>query len=293
MIIIANPAKPFKVTAKQTLKRAEILADYSDEIKETYRAFEASAPHMDNVPPPRSWNEELSVAYIRDAVTRILGRDLEDDDDFFQNGFNRYGSFRLTCTEKERPKISLEVTYLRSTIARAFRRTGIDITFEGSTIYAFPTAASLGKFISESVTGITAATENIDQRARQLVALVEQYTEHFPQHDGTDPLPEKEIILVTGTTGSLGINALKTLVSLGSVQRIYAFNRTGKSGGKPRDRHLSATRLQGIDDSLLDSPKIVYLEGDITLVNLGLTDDVIQELTDTLTSVLHLGEPRS
>lgn len=253
MIIIANPAKPFKVTAKQTLKRAEILADYSDEIKETYRAFEASAPYMDNVPPP----------------------------------------FRLTCTKKERPKISLEVTYLRSTIARAFRRTGIDITFEGSSIYAFPTAASLGKFISESVTGITAATENIDQRARQLVALVEQYTEHFPQHDGTDPLPEKEIILVTGTTGSLGINALKTLVSLGSVQRIYAFNRTGKSGGKPRDRHLSATRLQGIDASLLDSPKIVYLEGDITLVNLGLTDDVIQELTDTLTSVLHLGEPRS
>lgn len=187
----------------------------------------------------------------------------------------------------------MEVTYLRSTIARAFRRTGIDITFEASSIYTFPTATSLGKFISESFTGTTAPTENIDERARQLMTLVEQYTAHFPQHVGIDPLPKKEIILVTGTTGSLGINALKTLVSLDSVQRVYAFNRTGASGGKPRDRHLSAARLQCIDDSLLDSPKIVNLEGDITLVNLGLTDDVIQELRDTLTSVLHFGEHHS
>lgn len=179
---------------------------------------------------------------------------------------------------------------MRSTIARAFRRTGVDVPFEWNSIYAFPTAASLGKFISESVTGHTVATETIDQRARQLMALVEQYAKYFPRHVGTELLPEKETVLVTGTTGSLGVNALKTLVSLDSVHRVYAFNRTAASGGKPRDRHLSATQLQGIDDSLLDSPKIVYLEGDITSVNLDLTDDVVQELRDTLTSVLHLGE---
>lgn len=33
-----------------------------------------------------------SFVFRISEVTRILGRDLEDDDDFFQNGFNRYDS---------------------------------------------------------------------------------------------------------------------------------------------------------------------------------------------------------
>lgn len=187
-------------------------------------------------------------------------------------------------------KFSLGATYLRSTIAHAFQQTGVSASFETSAIYDFPTTVSLAKVMSQLVTGNKVSSDANEDRAKQLLSLVEQYTANFPYHTGTLPAPEKETVLVTGTTGSLGINVLKTLVSLDSVRRVYAFNRKGSSGASPRDRHLSASKLQGIDEALVDSPKIVYLEGDITLVNMGLADDVIRDLRSTMTSVLHLGE---
>lgn len=187
-------------------------------------------------------------------------------------------------------KFSLGAVYLRSTIAHAFQQTGIGASFETNSIYDFPTTISLAKLISQLASGNVASSDTSEDRARQLLSLVEQYTANFPCHVGTLPAPEKETVLVTGTTGSLGINVLKTLVSLDSVGRVYAFNRKGSSGATPRDRHLSASKLQGIDEALVDSPNIVYLEGDITLVNMGLADDVICDLRSTLTSVLHLGE---
>lgn len=185
---------------------------------------------------------------------------------------------------------SLEAMYLRRTVARAIHRTDANVSFETSSIYDFPTAVSLGKFVSELVNGNIAAPKNIEQRARQLSTLVQRYTAQFPKHVGTLPLPGNEVVLVTGTTGSLGINVLNNLVSLDAVQKVYVYNRKSHLGGNSRDRHIQAARLQGLDESLMGSPKIVFLEGNITLVNMGLPEDVIWELKNTLTSILHLGE---
>ena len=88
MIIIAKPEKPFKTTPKQTLRRSEILQDYASEIAEAYRSLEMSPP-SDMITPPTSWSEADCVGFIQAVVTKILGRDLFDDDDFFQNGLDR------------------------------------------------------------------------------------------------------------------------------------------------------------------------------------------------------------
>lgn len=132
-------------------------------------------------------------------------------------------------------------------------------------------------------------SELADSRAQELIALVDRFSAQFPSHTGSLPIPGKETILVTGTTGSLGINVLKTLISLDSVQRIYAYNRGGSFGETSRDRHAKAARLQGIPLSVVDSPKIVYVEGDVSVENLGLPDNIIDEVKKTVTSILHLG----
>lgn len=99
MIVIADPAKPFKVTPKQSLRRSDILQDYSDEIAKAYQAFELPVSSKDIISPPNSWSEADSVAFVHAAVTHILGLDLQDDDDFFQKGVNRYGpSPYLICS---------------------------------------------------------------------------------------------------------------------------------------------------------------------------------------------------
>lgn len=92
MIVITNPTKPLKVTPKQTLRRSEILKDYADEIAEVYRTFQQAAPSMDTTCTLKSLNEADCVSFIHAEVARILGHSLENDADFFQNGFNRYVS---------------------------------------------------------------------------------------------------------------------------------------------------------------------------------------------------------
>ena len=186
---------------------------------------------------------------------------------------------------------SLHVLYIRNVLHRIVKRSNPNISIEAASIYEHPTARSLGTLISTAVAGnlSTFSTDSTDRRAEELIRLVDLFTTEFRVHKGTLPQPGKETVLVTGTTGSLGIHVMKTLISLDSVQRIYCLNRrtTGKNA---RDRHITAANLQGIDVSIVDSTKVIYLEVEMGATNMGLSDAVIEAMRGCVTSVIHLGK---
>ena len=187
---------------------------------------------------------------------------------------------------------SLHVLYIRNVLHRIVKRSNPNISIEAATIYEHPTARSLGTLISTAAAGNlpTFSTDSTDRRAEELTRLVDLFTTEFRVHKGTLPQPEKETLLVTGTTGSLGINVMKTLISLDSVQRIYALNRRSSPGKNARDRHVTAANLQGIDVSIVDSTKVIYLEVEMGATNMGLSDAVIEAMRGCVTSVIHLGK---
>jgi len=55
-----------------------------------------------------------------------------------------------------------------------------------------------------------------------MLKMVEGYTQNFPRHSGKEPLPSKDVVLLTGITGALG---LAYLVQSTQVEHIYALNR--------------------------------------------------------------------
>ncbi|THH13951.1 hypothetical protein EW146_g6322 [Bondarzewia mesenterica] len=272
----ADPAKPFKLTAKRTLRRNAILNDYADEILAAYRAMQDADTIFERVALPASWDLPSAFAFVREIVGNVLirGRNLGDNDDLFQNGAD-----------------SLQAVVITNAIVHAFKSTRVDASLLGTNfVYSHPTISSLAHFITACIRGDQSVPSQaiVAQKMREMLAgLTRPFSNHCPVNGRQ--MPMHETILVTGTTGSLGTHIFARLVQIPSVNRIYALNRSSGDGlgESMRKRQIVALERQGLSASLANSPKVVYLEGDIALPGLGLDVSLQADLQGSLTSIIH------
>lgn len=158
-------------------------------------------------------------------------------------------------------------------------------------IYSHPTITSLTDYIIDLVNH--KATDTISPTASQCCLINEMIAKyshgletpvaqarapHSP-HEAT----EHHCVLLTGSTGNLGAELLSSLLMKTCVQRVYVLNRTSKYRATI-DRHRERFDDRGLDLSLLQSPKLVLLEGDISQHNLDLPIDVFDKV---LTPLFH------
>jgi hypothetical protein len=87
MIIVASESKPFEYTPKGTPRRHVVLATYEEEIDAAYEAVDESS--QTEVTAPARWGQAEIFAFLRTAITRVMKKTLEDDQDFFQYGCDR------------------------------------------------------------------------------------------------------------------------------------------------------------------------------------------------------------
>lgn len=125
-------------------------------------------------------------------------------------------------------------------------------------------------------------------------AMAAKYSTEFPIHIGetvihgsTAARLGRDVVLVTGTTGSLGCHLLETLVSAQDVGRIYALNRAAKDNMPLRERQALGLIERGIDTRILDSSKVVLLEGDLTKPDWGLHTETFLEVHHSVTHIIH------
>lgn len=91
MIIVTYPNKPLMLTDKRTIKRLPNLTVYAEEIKATYAAFEDSA--RQDVAFPTSWDIDSVMIFVRELTAKVMGKSVNDDEDIFQRGADRYCVF--------------------------------------------------------------------------------------------------------------------------------------------------------------------------------------------------------
>ena len=97
----------------------------------------------------------------------------------------------------------------------------------------------------------------------------------------------RHVVLLTGSTGGLGSYLLAPLLSRQDVGIVYAFNRPSKTGRTVQRRQRMTFEDRGLDTSLLDSEKLVYVEGDTSQPNLSLDDETYAEIRDSVTVIIH------
>ncbi|EED83358.1 predicted protein [Postia placenta Mad-698-R] len=96
------------------------------------------------------------------------------------------------------------------------------------------------------------------------------------------------VVLVTGTTGSLGCHLLGALARSSDVLHVYALNRASNNASLST-RQQDALVERAIDPCILDLPKITLLEGDLSLPNWGIAKDKYREMYGSVTHILHNG----
>ncbi|KAI0358347.1 ketoacyl-synt-domain-containing protein, partial [Trametes cingulata] len=100
-----------------------------------------------------------------------------------------------------------------------------------------------------------------------------------------------QLVLVTGTTGSVGAHFLARLLNKQERSKVVALIRRGAGDISPVERQKATFLSRGLDVSLLASNRLRVVSADLEQANLGLPSDLYEEIRMHLTHVVHLGWP--
>ncbi|KAJ7633420.1 acetyl-CoA synthetase-like protein [Mycena polygramma] len=275
MILVTKPGKPMIRAPKGTVIKKATVTLYGQEIEELYETIETSAKAGSDVEPPSSWTSPDLEPWLKTHATLVAGRDIHGGRDLFDQGLD-----------------SLNATFLRLRIVGALQNSEDDVAKAASQkisqnfIYAHPSIEELAEALAALAAGGADGSDSGGNKAT-VEKMIVKYSAGFEAHIIHERSGSSggAIILLTGTTGGLGSHILEILLGLTSVERVYAFNRRGRTPVSDRQTEVFAER--GLDVKLLSSEKLVYLEGDTTKADLGLPLDVWNTLRNSITAIIH------
>ncbi|TFK33796.1 acetyl-CoA synthetase-like protein [Crucibulum laeve] len=276
MILITSPEKPLPRSNKGNVVRKNALKIYETEIQHLYATIESNTD-SEEISVPKSWDKEGINNWLIDQAKNInQNREILPLRDLFEQGFD-----------------SLSATFLRLRILGALSR--LDSAPELSTkilqnvVYTHPTVDELSKYIVHLLENPGGSTKTKNSAAF-IEGMISKYSIGL---DAPLPLAIPDdinstpacTVLITGTTGSLGSDILALLLRDGSVQRIYALNRSGPKSllARHEDRFVD----KGLDERLLSAQKLVLLEGDTSQRRLGLAPALYDEIRNSATLIIH------
>ncbi|APA15728.1 hypothetical protein sscle_15g104980 [Sclerotinia sclerotiorum 1980 UF-70] len=252
-IFFTNPKKRMLIAGKGTVQRAGTLQMYQQELDALYADADSMVAEFDgensadiNLDDPLTVSEFLKEVIL--SVTSWTRLDINED--FFSRGMD-----------------SLQAL----TAVRKLRR-GLGITsIASSTLYTNPSIAQL----TSAVLKLAKDDTSVDVHQDTLQVRDSMLKEFQNRIDSVD-LPSatshkqidmnQEIVVLTGSTGTLGSYILESLLENPQVAHIYCLNRSS-SGKVPRPSRSSTA------DKDPANPRITFLTTDLTKPNLGLQSE--------------------
>lgn len=156
-------------------------------------------------------------------------------------------------------------------------------------VFKAPTISGLAKIVFAAVNN----DEPLDDASlspHSLWTFVEKYSADFPERPATlvdRPASSKEVVLITGTTGGFGCDALEHLLLDENVERVYAFNR---KGSKALERQHAQFKARGLDEKLLETPKFKLVEVALHEPGFDIEPALLDEIRNSITHIIHNGE---
>ena len=284
-IMIALPEKPFKRAGKGTVQRASTLEMYSQELDTLYTDADRLV-----TPSLRSKLDYLAeddlTRCIVEEILKVTGwKELLVDDNLFVRSMD-----------------SLQVLVLTREFRNLFCR---DVA--PSTIYANLTAKLLTRAIQTLLSQEQVTQKHDVTEIEQAVAnTLEIHKNHIDRHykefsdtannrkgRHTDVLvhpsvsDDSEIVLLIGSTGTLGANMLSVLMATDSVSHIYCLNRAPDSG----TLQLARSKALGLNTTFPHT-RITFLTMDLTSPNTSFIPIAHHAaIVDTVTLIIHAAWP--
>ncbi|KAL1695048.1 hypothetical protein GGG16DRAFT_109571 [Schizophyllum commune] len=287
LILVAHPDRPLPRTDKGTVIRKLALKVYDEETENIYKALENAEQGEElDAKPPSSWDTASIEGWIARHVRDITGREMDRDVDLFEQSFD-----------------SLNSTILRRRIISALRSdpytTSATTKITQNVVYEHPSIEKLAIFLCKLASGDSGASASHEASMREaIVSMAAKHSEGLPGYVDASTLPNyiaadapkapslPAVVLMTGTTGNLGADILAQLLQNERVTRVYTIERAGSAPAAYRQR--SRFEDKGLDVGLLESAKLVTLEGDVSAGNLDQSDAVYAEMLDSVNMIFHV-----
>lgn len=272
-ILFTKPEKPMVRAGKGTIQRAATLQLYAQELDALYAAADILSVGLDGKASIRLDILEDVYAtshFIRETVSPITNwLDLDDADNFFTLGMDSLQALRVLRNLKQGLGLS---------------------NIELSTIYTNPSISALASAI------IRLSTQHQERQISGEQALSQERSVLFREYqDLIDRIPvesnvakeaqDRNIVILTGSTGSLGSYLLKTLLSNPAVAHVYCLNRAPQG-----TLRMERTKARGLSDEV-SSSRVTFLTADLPQTYLGLQPEVYRKLMNTVTLVIHNAWP--
>ncbi|KAJ9648117.1 hypothetical protein H2199_001894 [Coniosporium tulheliwenetii] len=264
--VIVVPPGTCPRSDKGSIMRRETYRVLSKEIDAVYRNLENSTVAGPIISATSSNLEqdlkELIVSTLDwDTVSQKLAFDL----DFFELGMDSLQAIRVR-------RALLPSLVNGSTSCRSADEIGRDF------IYQHPTIADIASFMR------SASDDNDGDFSRQ--AAIDRLVEnHFPY---------ETIVLLTGSTGSLGSHLVAQLANLPQITKVICLVRIqphATSQKSAYERQIQALNSKGLPLTDEISSKVEVIETHTAIPFLGLKEEKFEELCKSVTHILHNAWP--
>ncbi|KAI0594594.1 hypothetical protein F4775DRAFT_573362 [Biscogniauxia sp. FL1348] len=268
MIIFTSVEKPMLRAGKGTVQRTMTLDLYANEFDALYKAnersLESSAPESTE---PRVNGYGSVEDIVRDIITTAVGIDMVELDlnaNLFELGLD-----------------SLQVTAIARRINKHLLVHGKRQSIQARVVYANPSIAGLTRIVSALSEGqnINHKSESDVEKMKRLYSL---HTENLPLTTRrAEPKPvDGFVVLLTGSTGSLGSYILDSLIRDFNVSRVYCLNR-GHGSGERQKKSQADRGLQPL------GYKVQCLDVDMSKPYFSLSAQDYTKLLSEVTTVIH------
>ena len=266
-VIITSPDKPMIRTAKGSIIRKATLAMYDQDIEKMYSSETQDDDTFANVPLFATGVETTEKA-LEQMVSHITSaKDVEIDQDFFAAGVDSLQVISLVRQLK--PKVRKEAPSVE-----------VDKIITPGFIYAHPNIKSLAAVLQAVKSGKAETGESQEAgRHRAMEDMLNKYSQDFP--DGE----KKIVVLLTGTTGSLGAYLLDELIQRERIHHVFALNRAEDGLVKQTENNTS----RGLSTDFHD--KVTFHHADLSQERLGLDLSAYDALRDAVTFIIHNAWP--
>jgi thioester reductase-like protein len=260
LVVLVAADTEYPKTDKGTFIRAKIYDQFKKEIETKYSDFENGClgDLTFEIPELEKW--------LLSEFRKELGVSLDLDTDFYQAGID-----------------SLQSTRMWSSIKKQIDLGGNHASLSRNVLYETATVRGLAQHLYSMRTGESKTQEDEIAVMEQLISKYSTFKQHEPCAATTD---NKDAVLLTGATGTVGIHILTKLVRQNNVTAVWAIVRASSvtQASERISEALSSRRLYLTET---ERAKIVPFLGDLSKPNLGLEEKSLQKLKSQLTHVIH------
>ena len=116
---------------------------------------------------------------------------------------------------------------------------------------------------------------------KDMKTMIKKYSTFDKHVPGSSPAPEGHVVVLTGSTGSLGAHVLASLLARSDVRNVYCLVR----GEDPRERVLEALRRRRL--KVPEMKALVAFTSDLSRKDLGLSPEIFSKLQNETTTIIH------